>query len=175
MSSPDATLRLDRQAARHRDRTKLYITATPDSLGLQGSGNRQPTAVCRMKHHGFSWLDVASHLQPTEAGRFRAGQMSRSDASDSRPSCYADSKSGGNQKPPVSIKKSITSQHIICLECGKKQKMLKHHLCSAHGLTPDEYRTKWQLPSTYPMIARACAQRRATRSKKVALHRRSSV
>lgn len=56
-------------------------------------------------------------------------------------------------KPAVSIRKSITPDYLICLEDGKKLKMLKRHLAASYGLSPDEYRTKWGLPSDYPMTA----------------------
>ncbi len=53
-------------------------------------------------------------------------------------------------KPAVPIKQSVTPDYIICLEDGKKQKMLKRHLKTAHGITPDDYRKRWGLPSDYP-------------------------
>jgi predicted transcriptional regulator len=57
------------------------------------------------------------------------------------------------QQPAVSIKKSITPQYLVCLEDGKKLKMLKRHLQTSYNLSPDEYRAKWNLPSDYPMVA----------------------
>ena len=57
------------------------------------------------------------------------------------------------ENPAVAIKKSVTKDHIICLEDGKKFKSLRRHLSSFHGLTPDAYRAKWNLPSDYPMVA----------------------
>ena len=57
------------------------------------------------------------------------------------------------QKPAVPIKKSVTKQFIICLECGKEQKMIKRHLHSAHDTNPVEYRAKWGLAHDYPMVA----------------------
>ncbi len=58
-----------------------------------------------------------------------------------------------SQKPAVTIKKSITPEYLICLEDGKKLKMLKRYLRSRYGLSPDQYRTKWGLPADYPMVA----------------------
>ena len=57
------------------------------------------------------------------------------------------------QKPAVPIKKSVQPDFIICLEDGKKLKMLKRHLHTSYGMTPDDYRKKWNLPSDYPMVA----------------------
>ena len=56
-------------------------------------------------------------------------------------------------KPSVPVKKSVTPDYIVCLEDGKKLKMLKRHLSNKYRLTPDEYRSKWGLPSDYPMVA----------------------
>ncbi|MCK4773990.1 MAG: MucR family transcriptional regulator, partial [Candidatus Krumholzibacteria bacterium] len=57
------------------------------------------------------------------------------------------------QEPAVPIKKSVTKKFIICLECGKEQKMIKRHLHTAHDTNPDEYRAKWGLAHHYPMVA----------------------
>ena len=62
-------------------------------------------------------------------------------------------------EPAVSIRASVKRDHIVCLEDGKKMKMLKRHLMTDHGLTPDEYRARWGLPADYPMVApRLCRQ-----------------
>ncbi|MGI9367115.1 MAG: MucR family transcriptional regulator [Rhizobiaceae bacterium] len=87
------------------------------------------------------------------------------------------SASSGNQEPEqkdpaVSIKKSIRDDHLVCLECGKKFKSLKRHLMSHHGLTPDDYRTRWNLKSDYPMVAPAYAERRSKLAKEIGLGRK---
>ncbi|WP_221792657.1 MucR family transcriptional regulator [Aquisediminimonas sediminicola] len=65
------------------------------------------------------------------------------------------------QEPAVSIRSSIKPDYIVCLEDGKKLKMLKRHLMSQYGMTPDDYRAKWGLPTDYPMVApNYAAQRR---------------
>jgi predicted transcriptional regulator len=74
--------------------------------------------------------------------------------------------------PAVSIKKSIRDDHLVCLECGKKFKSLKRHLMSHHGVTPDEYRTRWSLKSDYPMVAPAYAERRSKLAKEIGLGRK---
>ena len=76
------------------------------------------------------------------------------------------------KEPAVSIKKSIRDDHLVCLECGKKFKSLKRHLMSHHGLTPDEYRTRWNLKSDYPMVAPAYAERRSKLAKEIGLGRK---
>lgn len=63
--------------------------------------------------------------------------------------------------PAVPIRKSISGDRITCLECGTTMKMLRRHLANDHGLTPDEYRAKWDLPADYPVVAPAYAARRS--------------
>jgi predicted transcriptional regulator len=84
----------------------------------------------------------------------------------------ADGSAPNNAKPVVPIKKSVTPDYIICLEDGKKLKMLKRHLRTAYGMTPDEYRAKWGLPPDYPMVAPNYAQQRSVFAKKIGLGRK---
>ncbi len=72
-------------------------------------------------------------------------------------------------QPAVPIRKSVTPDFIICLEDGKKLKMLKRHLRTSYNLTPDEYRTKWQLGPDYPMVAPNYAKRRSEFAKQIGL------
>jgi predicted transcriptional regulator len=74
-------------------------------------------------------------------------------------------------KPAVPIRRSITPDYLICLEDGKKLKMLKRHLRSTYGMTPDEYRQKWGLPPDYPMVAPNYAEQRSAFAKKIGLGR----
>jgi predicted transcriptional regulator len=76
-------------------------------------------------------------------------------------------------KPAVPIRKSVTPDYLICLEDGKKLKMLKRHLRSTYNLTPDAYRQKWGLPADYPMVAPNYAQARSAFAKKIGLGRGS--
>jgi len=73
------------------------------------------------------------------------------------------------QEPAVSIRSSIKPDHIVCLEDGKKLKMLKRHLMTRYGMTPDDYRTKWGLPGDYPMVAPNYAEQRRTLAKSIGL------
>jgi predicted transcriptional regulator len=75
------------------------------------------------------------------------------------------------QKPAIPVKKSITPEYIICLEDGKKLKMLKRYLRSRYNLTPEEYRAKWGLPADYPMVAPNYAAQRSEFAKKIGLGR----
>jgi predicted transcriptional regulator len=72
-------------------------------------------------------------------------------------------------KPAVPVKKSITPEYIICLEDGKKLKMLKRHLRTVYNMTPEQYRAKWNLPADYPMTAPGYAAQRSAFAKKIGL------
>lgn len=73
------------------------------------------------------------------------------------------------QEPAVSIRASVKPDYIVCLEDGKKLKMLRRHLMTAYGMTPDDYRTKWNLPKDYPMVAPNYAETRRTLAKAIGL------
>lgn len=75
-------------------------------------------------------------------------------------------------RPAVSIKRSITPDYIVCLEDGKRLKMLKRHLRAAYDMSPDAYRTKWGLPPDYPMVAPNYATQRSEFAKKIGLGRK---
>ena len=74
--------------------------------------------------------------------------------------------------PAVPIRKSVTRNHIICLEDGKKLRMLKRYLRSRYGLTPEEYRKRWGLPADYPMVAPTYSAQRSALAKKIGLGKR---
>lgn len=78
-------------------------------------------------------------------------------------------------KPAVPIKRSVTPDYIICLEDGRKLKMLKRHLRTAYGMTPEEYRAKWGLESSYPMVAPNYARRRSEFAKSIGLGQKQSA
>ncbi len=75
-------------------------------------------------------------------------------------------------KPAVPIKKSVTADYLICLEDGKKLKMLKRHLKTAYDMTPADYRAKWGLGHDYPMVAPNYAKKRQELAKKIGLGRK---
>ena len=79
---------------------------------------------------------------------------------------------GEPPKPAVSVRRSVTPEYIVCLEDGKKLKMLKRHLRAAYDMTPDEYRAKWGLPADYPMVAPNYAAQRSDFAKKIGLGRK---
>jgi len=72
-------------------------------------------------------------------------------------------------QPAVPIKRSVTPDYIICLEDGKKLKMLKRHLKTAYNMTPESYRERWGLPPDYPMVAPNYAKHRSSLAKKIGL------
>ena len=72
-------------------------------------------------------------------------------------------------QPAVSIRKSVTPDYLICLEDGKRLKMLKRHLKTSYNMTPDEYRERWQLSADYPMVAPNYARQRSALAKEIGL------
>ncbi len=72
-------------------------------------------------------------------------------------------------QPAVPVKKSVFPDHIVCLEDGKKLKMLKRHLKTSYNMTPDQYRERWGLPADYPMVAPNYASHRSSLAKKIGL------
>ena len=76
--------------------------------------------------------------------------------------------------PAVAIKNSISPDYIVCLEDGKKLKMLKRHLKTAYNMTPDEYRQRWSLPRDYPMVAPNYAKHRSELAKEIGLGKKST-
>ncbi|WP_230278868.1 MucR family transcriptional regulator [Croceicoccus sp. Ery15] len=75
-------------------------------------------------------------------------------------------------EPAVSIRASVKPDYIVCLEDGKKLKMLKRHLMTHYNMTPDEYRARWNLPADYPMVAPNYAEKRRELAKKIGLGRK---
>ncbi len=82
---------------------------------------------------------------------------------------------GPTPTPAVSIKQSVKPEYIVCLEDGQRGKMLKRHLKTAHGMTPDDYRKRWGLPSDYPMVAPNYAATRSKLAKKIGLGRKGTA
>jgi predicted transcriptional regulator len=77
--------------------------------------------------------------------------------------------------PAVPVKKSVTPEFIVCLDDGKKFKSLKRHLQTTFGITPEEYRAKWNLPADYPMVAPSYAAARSELAKKMGLGRKTKA
>ncbi|MXP43226.1 MucR family transcriptional regulator [Allopontixanthobacter sediminis] len=75
-------------------------------------------------------------------------------------------------EPAVSVRASVKRDHVVCLDCGKKMKMLKRHLMTEHDMTPDDYRARWDLGTDYPMVAPAYAETRRDLAKKIGLGRK---
>ena len=78
-------------------------------------------------------------------------------------------------EPAVSIRSSVKPDYIVCLEDGKKLKMLKRHLMTHYNMTPDEYRQRWNLPADYPMVAPNYAEKRRELAKKIGLGRKPNA
>jgi predicted transcriptional regulator len=123
-----------------------------------------------VKEELIAWTTqiVASHL--------RKNSVALSDLPDAIKDVYRslESVSGNrpseqNNRPAVTIRRSVTPDYIVCLEDGKKLKMLKRHLRTAYNMTPEEYRHKWGLPADYPMVSPNYARQRSVLAKKIGL------
>ena len=77
--------------------------------------------------------------------------------------------------PAVPIKRSVRPGHIVCLECGKQFSMIKRHLTTDHQLTPEQYRKRWELPLSYPIVAPNYAKVRSALAKKIGLGRKGTT
>jgi predicted transcriptional regulator len=77
------------------------------------------------------------------------------------------------QAPAVPVKKSVFADYLVCLEDGKRLKMLKRHLATAYSMTPEQYREKWGLGPEYPMVAPSYAKHRSSLAKKIGLGTKS--
>ena len=118
----------------------------------------------------FTWTTqiVASHL--------RNNSVALSDLPDAIKDVYRslESVSGTlssqqDSRPAVTVRRSVTPDYIVCLEDGKKLKMLKRHLRTAYNMSPEEYRHKWGLPADYPMVSPNYARQRSALAKKIGL------
>lgn len=83
--------------------------------------------------------------------------------------------SGGARTPVVSVEESVKADYLVCLEDGKRVKMLKRHLKTAYNMSPEQYRARWDLPSTYPMVAPNYAKVRSQLAKQIGLGRPSGL
>lgn len=85
-----------------------------------------------------------------------------------------DNEPGAGLKRRISVNRSVTPDYIVCLEDGRKLRTLKRHLRTAFGMTPEEYRLKWGLPSNYPMVAPSYAAYRSKLAKRIGLGRKTA-
>ncbi|AWJ94456.1 MucR family transcriptional regulator (plasmid) [Azospirillum baldaniorum] len=128
-----------------RDLDLTALTATVTAAYLENNNVSMQTVPSVITSVYAAFASLGKALPPTEAER---------------------------PAPAVPIRKSVTSDYIVCLEDGKKLKMLKRHLQSAYGMTPDEYRTRWGLPADYPMVAPSYAATRSNLAKAAGLGRK---
>ena len=128
------------------ERNETLITLTSDIVAAHVSNN------------GVSVEDVTSLITNVYGALSGLGQSAA--VEEKRPD------------PPVSIRASIKPDYIVCLEDGKKLKMLKRHLMTHYNLTPEQYRSRWGLPGDYPMVAPNYAQKRRELAKKIGLGRK---
>jgi predicted transcriptional regulator len=125
------------------DMTETLITLTADIVSAHVSNNNVAVG------------DVAGLIQNIHGALAQLGQ--------------AAPEPEVRQEPAVSVRASVKPDFIVCLEDGKKLKMLKRHLMTHYNLTPEQYRAKWNLPADYPMVAPNYAEQRRSLAKKIGL------
>lgn len=128
------------------DRTETLITLTSDIVAAHVSNN------------AVSADEVSSLISSVYSALAGLG----GDATPDEPS----------PEPAVSVRSSVKKDHLVCLDCGKKMKMLRRHLSSEHGMSPQEYREKWGLNADYPMVAPDYAETRRDLAVKIGLGRK---
>jgi predicted transcriptional regulator len=114
---------------------------------------------------------VSSHVSNNSTGQENLAELIQS-VFDKLTALASDEPAPTELTPAVPIKKSVTDDYIVCLEDGKKLKMLKRHLMTAYGMTPEEYRARWGLKADYPMVAPNYAKKRQELAKKIGLGRK---
>ena len=124
----------------------------PDLLGLTAR-----IVAAHVSHNSVELQDVSSLIHSVYATLSGMGQATPAPAPADKP------------QPAVPIKKSVFADHIVCLEDGKKLKMLKRHLQTSFDMTPEQYRERWGLPADYPMVAPSYASHRSSLAKKIGL------
>lgn len=130
--------------------TTAYQGANPDLLGLTAE-----IVSAHVSNNSVAVADLPSLIQ----------DVYRTLASIGLPAAETPER----PQPAVPVKKSITPEYLICLEDGKKLKMLKRHLKTSFNLTPDQYRERWNLPSDYPMVAPNYTKHRSSLAKRIGL------
>ena len=117
---------------------------------------------------------VSSHVSNSSTARESVPELIQS-VFDKLASLVSDAPAPTELTPAVPIKKSVTDDYIVCLEDGKKLKMLKRHLMTSYGMTSEEYRARWGLKADYPMVAPNYAKTRQELAKKIGLGRKPRV
>jgi predicted transcriptional regulator len=113
---------------------------------------------------------VAAHVRNNTVAQGDIGELIRTVHS-----ALTEVSSGNSHErpnPAIAVRRSVTPDYIVCLEDGKKLKMLKRHLKTAYNMSPEEYRERWGLPADYPMVAPNYARQRSALAKKIGLGRR---
>jgi predicted transcriptional regulator len=124
---------------------------------------------------GLTAKIVSAHLSKNHVGTDALPSLIQSVYRSLATAAEAEPAPAPAQAPAVPIKKSVFPDYIVCLEDGKKLKMLKRHLQTSYGLSPDAYRAKWGLPRDYPMVAPNYAATRSGLAKKIGLGRKPAA
>ncbi|HZD26938.1 MAG TPA: MucR family transcriptional regulator [Alphaproteobacteria bacterium] len=134
---------IERQDEENRDLVQMVADIVSAYVSFNTVASTEVPTLIRTVHSSFSQLGNAEAAAPA-----------------------------AEQKPAVPVRKSVQDDYIVCLEDGKKLKMLKRYLRTRYDMTPDEYRRKWGLPPDYPMVAPSYSKQRSKFAKDIGLGRR---
>ena len=164
------------QRDKRADSTSAPNTGGPNAAPSSGKNDlSEDNGISRSELLALTCEIVSAHLANNSVGREEVAPLIQSVfdtlsalASDEAPASI-------EQTPAVPIKRSVTNDYIVCLEDGKKLKMLKRHLMTAYGMTPEAYRGKWGLKPDYPMVAPSYAAKRQELANKIGLGRKPRI
>ena len=129
----------------------------------------EDNAISRSELLALTGEIVSAHLANNSVGRDDVAPLIQSVFDKLSTLASDDEAAPIEQTPAVPIKRSVTDDYIVCLEDGRKLKMLKRYLRSRYDMSPDEYRRRWSLPADYPMVAPSYTERRSEFAKKIGL------
>jgi predicted transcriptional regulator len=136
--------------------SSALIAASSDLLSLTVT-----IVSAHLAHHNVSMDEVKPLMESVHATLHALKQGTPTNQS-AATAAQKLTQSSEKRMPAVSVRKSVHPDYLICLEDGKKLKMLKRHLRTVYGLTPEQYRKRWGLPSDYPMVASRYAEKRSS-------------
>ncbi len=155
----------------HASRVQICTVSGAAACKRAGTGESNENGYGRLSHQAWRRLRVVRLVRKeiwkrSACRSVRRLAMSRQTESERVHSTHLSRMGRASEgSSAADLKKTVTSGYIICLECGRRLKLLTYHLSRVHGMDPASYRAKWNLPSSYPMIARGVSRKRSLSAK----------
>jgi len=163
------------QHLRHRYKLIDFARSGPVPRGQylqEGTDMSEDKSTSRSELLAFAGEIVVAHVSNNSVAQANIGPLVQSVFEKLQALANDEAPTPVELTPAVPIKRSVTDDYIVCLEDGKKLKMLKRHLMTAYNMTPEEYRAKWGLKPDYPMVAPNYSAQRQTLAKQIGLGRK---